>query len=99
MKEVVILIVAGLFLMGTLVLGFFAIKEDSFALGIMALLVLALSLAFAIMAGELHIENKVISGDYTVYIDGVEVDRSKIDISQYRVTFNEETHEIYCTAK
>ena len=98
-KEIIMLVVAGLFAIGALILVFFAVTNDSFILGILTVVAFALSLAFVMMAGELHIENEIISGNYTVYIDGVEVDRTKIDIKQYKITFNEETHEVYCTAK
>ena len=97
-EEIIMLIVAGLLLMGALVLKIFATKKNSFVLGIMTLAVLALSIVFAIKAEEPYVENKISSGDYTVYIDGVGVDRTKIDIKQYKVTFNEETHEVYCTS-
>ena len=47
---------------------------------------------------EKDLQTKIASG-YTVYIDGQEVDSSKIDIEQYVLTINDEAKEIYLTGR
>lgn len=47
---------------------------------------------------EKDLQTKIASG-YTVYIDGQEVDSSKIDIEQYGLKINDEAKEIYLTRR
>ena len=49
-----------------------------------------------------NVENHRISEikeEYTVYLDGNEVDADKIDFGQYQYTINDEAKEIYMTYK
>ena len=40
-----------------------------------------------------------LASNYTVFIDGSPVDGTKLDIDLYRVSFNDETKEVYLTPK
>ena len=76
-----------------------AFKKSHVWLFILGLIIFSLGLVFFVEGCEDYLAKKVMNGSYVVYIDGVEVDKTKIDLGQYRLTFNEEEHEVYATSR
>ena len=92
-------VAAAILIIAAIVFLVIAFKKGRVWLFILSCLVLSLSVVLVGEACDFYQETKTMRNEYTVYIDGVEVDKTKIDLSQYRLTFNEEEHEVYATSK